>query len=651
MIAPQHSIQDNPPDDLLAKLRECLDYKCQEIIQESAIDPVVAWERGYYLEKTKAALKRIGFGRSQQRAPALVIPRFSPCGDPIPPQIKPDNPLIEERNGKSRPRKYETPAGTGVRLSVLLRAVLMMRDVQKTLYITEGDKKADALASVGECCIALQGVQCWRVLEDWEEVKLYEREAVIAFDADVMVNPNVLKALQGLAAFLRERGALVKYLLWPERYRGTKTGIDDYLAASGSIVELYKMAQEYPDIEAIQVGIILSEVQAETVEWLWERRIPLGKITVLDGDPDNGKSVLTTDLAARVTTGRPMPYGFGKTFPQAGVVILSAEDGVGDTIRPRFDAAGGDPSRVVILGNDDPFGIPEDLPELERAIKQVGAKLVIVDPIMAFLGENINSNSDKDVRSALKPLKQLAERTGAAVVIVRHLNKTPGGNVLYRGGGSVGIIGAARSGLVVGPQPTDEGLRVLASQKHNLSMPPESLAYQVTSAPHNPHAAVIVYKGVTKMNAKDILKPQVEEQERSAMEEAKDFLREILAAGEKPAADVKSEAESVGVAWGTLKRAKVALGVNPVKRGAVWYWFLPPDDGADGGFAGSSPASGSCDPVDPLESHDPSTNGNGHLAGKWIKDDPHDPLGPADPATSTTTMEERAYISQFTQVD
>ena len=93
---------------------------------------------------------------------------------------------------------------------------------------------------------------------------------------------------------------------------------------------------------------------------------------------------------------------------------------------------------------------------------------------MAFLGENINSNSDKDVRSALKPLKQLAERTGAAILIIRHLNKTPGSNVLYRGGGSIGIIGAARSGLIVGPHPEDEEQRVLASQKHNLSTPGES---------------------------------------------------------------------------------------------------------------------------------------------------------------------------------
>src|SRR5215212_5300761 len=115
MSAPQHSTQDSPPDDLLAKLRRRLDYRWREITEESAIDPAVALERGYYLEKTKAGLKRIGFGRSQQRVPAIVIPRFSPSGEPIPPQIKPDNPLVEERNSKRRARKYETPAGSGIR--------------------------------------------------------------------------------------------------------------------------------------------------------------------------------------------------------------------------------------------------------------------------------------------------------------------------------------------------------------------------------------------------------------------------------------------------------------------------------------------------------------------------------------------------------
>src|SRR5215204_805482 len=153
MIAPQqHSTQDGPPDDLLAELRNRLDYRWREVTEESAIDPAVALERGYYLEETKRGLGRLGFTRSQQRVPAIVIPRFSPSGERIPPQIKPDNPLVEERNSKSRPRKYETPAGTPVRLSVPPRALPMMRDVQKNLYVTEGDKKADSLASVGACC-------------------------------------------------------------------------------------------------------------------------------------------------------------------------------------------------------------------------------------------------------------------------------------------------------------------------------------------------------------------------------------------------------------------------------------------------------------------------------------------------------------------
>jgi DNA polymerase I-like protein with 3'-5' exonuclease and polymerase domains len=645
MIEPQHSTQDGPPEDLLAKLRERLDYRWREVTEESAIDPAVVLERGYYLENTKAGLKRIGFGRSQQRAPALVIPRFNPSGESIPPQIKPDNPHVEEHNGKSRPRKYETPAGTGVRLSVPPRAVPMMRDVQKPLYITEGDKKADALASVGECCISLQGVECWRVPQDWEEVKLYRREVVIAFDADVMVNPNVQKALQDLAAFLQERGALVKYLLWPERYRGTKTGIDDYLADGGTIVDLYWTAREYPDIEAIPVGIMLSEVQAESVEWLWERRIPLGKITVLDGDPGLGKSVLTTDLAARLTTGRAMPDGFQKREP-AGVVILSAEDGAGDTIRPRFDAASGDPEKVVLLGTEELLGIPEDLGTIERAIKQVDAELVIIDPIMAFMGEEVNPNSDKEVRRALTPVKQLAERLGVAVLIVRHLNKTPGGNHLYRGGGSIGIIGAARVGLLVGPHPDDEDLRVLAGQKSNLGPPPESLKYRIETAEND--SARVKYEGTVEMKPQDLLKAPQDEEERSAADEARDFLRSVLAGGvRKESNSVKAEAKSLGISETTLNRVKRSIGVKSMKIGDTWFMSLS-DDVAEGEGATDS-TSASRQPTDDHLDHLgnlPFGGKNSGNAGKMVIDDNLGNL-PSDAASTTTTNGgKKAYLSE-----
>lgn len=207
MVAPHNSIQNSPPDDILAQLRKRLDYKWREIAEESAIDPRVALERGYYLEKTKAGLHRLGFKRGQQRAPAIVIPRFSPSGEEIPPQIKPDDPWTTDRDGKDVRRKYESVAGEGVRLSVHPRCVEKMRDVRYPLWITEGDKTGDALVSNRAVVVVLQGVSCWNVPRDWEDIKLYGRKVIIAFDADVMTNPKVQRELQKMAAFLRGRGA------------------------------------------------------------------------------------------------------------------------------------------------------------------------------------------------------------------------------------------------------------------------------------------------------------------------------------------------------------------------------------------------------------------------------------------------------------
>jgi RecA-family ATPase len=294
-------------------------------------------------------------------------------------------------------------------------------------------------------------------------------------------------ALEGLVGFLRGRGARVTVAYMPDAPDGGKQGVDDFLASGKELRDLEPFMYQGLREDLLPAGKPLSEIQPEQVEWLWPRRIPKGKITVLDGDPDNGKSVLTTDLAARVTAGLAFPDG--TPTEAAGAVIVSAEDGASDTIRPRFDAAGGDPNRALLLGNDEPFAIPADIPKLERAVRQVKAAM---DPIMAFLSGDVNSNRDQDVRRALTPLKRMAERTGAAVILVRHLNKSQGGNPLYRGGGSIGIIGAARSGMVVGPHPDSDDLRVLAGQKNNLSLPPRSLAYSIETAPNG--AARIAYK-------------------------------------------------------------------------------------------------------------------------------------------------------------
>ncbi len=266
----------------------------------------------------------------------------------------------------------------------------------------------------------------------------------------------------------------------------------------------------------IPVGRLLSTVQAEPVEWLWPGRIPLGKITLIDGDPGTGKSAMTMDLAARVSVGRAMPDG--APCEDGGVVLLNAEDGCADTIRPRLEAAGGNADLVLDLAtvpdgdNERLLSIPKDLDIIRRGIERVGAKLVIVDPLMAFLSGDVNSHHDQDVRRALAPLAKLAEETGAAVVVVRHLNKAAGGSPLYRGGGSIGIIGQARSALLVAKHPEDERRRVLASLKLNLAKPASSLAFVITEAPNG--AAYVEWKGTTPLDAGALLAAPGDDQER-----------------------------------------------------------------------------------------------------------------------------------------
>jgi RecA-family ATPase len=236
-------------------------------------------------------------------------------------------------------------------------------------------------------------------------------------------------------------------------------------------------------------GLLLSEVDTQEITWLWEKRIPRGKITVLDGDPGMGKSLIAAHIAACVSTGRPMPDG--TPTRQGGVILIAPEDSPEETLKPRLEAAGGDPSQVLLLNTvedldakrrkiyDRPFSLAQDLDLLENTIKRMQAVLVIIDPLMAVLGNTIDSSRDQSVREVFTPLAQLAERTGCAILMIRHLSRGSAGHPLYRGAGSLGIIAAARSGLIVAADPSDEQRRVLAPTKHNLSQPASNLTYQV----------------------------------------------------------------------------------------------------------------------------------------------------------------------------
>jgi hypothetical protein len=336
--------------------------------------------------------------------------------------------------------------------------------------------------------------------------------------------------------------------------------------------------QETPDT----LGVCLSDVERTAIHWLWRGRLPAGKLAILDGDPGLGKSSLTLDLAARVSTGRPMPFDLDNPRPPADVVLLSAEDGLADTIRPRLEAAGADLERVFALDAvptapgrpGRPPVFPDDVGWLHDLVVMKNAKLVVIDPLMAFLGENVNAMNDQNARRALFPLSRLAETTGATVLVVRHLNKNPQGAALYRGGGSIGIIGAARVGLLVAQDPDDTNGRVLAVTKSNLSAKAKTLRFRVVTENDASH---LDWSGESPLLADDLLKTQTPG-EAPALADAIEFLQSMLDAGPVRVPDLFDEAHTLGLTDITLRRAKAALGVQafatPTEKGKEWFWQL-----------------------------------------------------------------------------
>lgn len=376
--------------------------------------------------------------------------------------------------------------------------------------------------------------------------------------------------------------------------------------------------------------VMLEDVEPERVRWLWQDRVPLGKLTLLDGDPDVGKSSVAIDLTARITTGAPMPDG---TLPELdgprGVVLLTAEDGLGDTIRPRLDAAGGDPSRVAVLktvfaGDVERVPTVEDLEPIQEAIETVDAALVVVDPLTAFMGLDVNTHRDADVRRALAGLADLADATGVSVFCIRHLNKSGGGNPLYRGGGSIGLIAAARSGLIAArdPQDPDGTRRVLAVTKANLACRPPALSYRLEAADD---VVRVAWEGETDHSAHDLLEIPTGD-ERTARDNAAEFLVAELSRGPRPVTELKEAAKDAGLSWRTIERAKRDLEITAEKDGfdGPWTWRLPR---ARGGEERQVAALGDQNGENPQNSGpSPKTaNSNDQLAAFGEEDAPSDP--------------------------
>lgn len=332
----------------------------------------------------------------------------------------------------------------------------------------------------------------------------------------------------------------------------------------------------FESFEHLRGLVQLKDVRPERVSWFWQGYFPLGKLSIVDGDPGLGKSTLTIDLAARVSRGEAMPDGSPGVI--GGVVHISCEDGLADTIVPRYEAAGADLSRIAALqGVPDGEGqlrppTVEDTEDIRRACEAVGAKLLIIDPLMAHLDGTVNSYRDQDVRRALNPLALLAQELNIAVVLVRHLNKGAG-QAIYRGGGSIGITGIVRTAYLVARDPEDENRRVLAKLKNNLAPEPPSISFCIEGVGDTSR---IVWGGESHHRADSLLATPSDE-DKPAQDEAVDFLLEVLSVGPVKAKDVQKESREAGIAEITLRRAKKTLGIRVEKAGfsGGWMWYLP----------------------------------------------------------------------------
>jgi len=321
--------------------------------------------------------------------------------------------------------------------------------------------------------------------------------------------------------------------------------------------------------------VTMSEVTPEHVQWLWPGRPPVGKIVVLDGDPGTGKSTLTLDLAAHISTGADWPDG--ASCPVGDTILLSAEDGLADTVAPRLIAAGADMARVHALTQigDRPPHLG-DIDALREVIRAYLARLLVVDVLMAYLPTD--GSRDQAVRRLLHPLAAMAQEEGCSVLLLRHLTKTGGPNLLYRGSGSIGVIGAARAAFMVGRDPQDQNLLVLAGTKSNLAPMPDALGYRLVSHPSG--VAVVQWAGRVDRMAADLVHQQREEFDEQ--DELGALLLNLLLehGGRAPAAQASTTLKSAGYSQSAIDRARKRLGIETKKTAGGWVWHLSEPEAA-----------------------------------------------------------------------
>ena len=318
------------------------------------------------------------------------------------------------------------------------------------------------------------------------------------------------------------------------------------------------------DLELIR----MSDIQPEQVQWLWYPYIPLGKLTVIQGDPGEGKTTFVLAVIAALTKGEALPER--EPLDPVNILYQTAEDGLADTIRPRLDALGADCSRVLVIDESKrELSLSDE--RIRQAMEKTRAKLLVLDPLQAYLGAEVDMHRANEVRPILKRLGAVAEQMGCAVILIRHLNKMQGQKSGHRGMGSVDFQAAARSVLLVGRTKEDPQLRIVVPDKSSLAPEGESIAFAL-----DPEQG-FQWKGYCAYNAEELLGGSTKQVQTKTMQ-AEETLRNLLDKP-APAEEILRRITAAGISERTLMTAKKNLSVLSEKRGAQWFWRLPDGQG------------------------------------------------------------------------
>ena len=331
---------------------------------------------------------------------------------------------------------------------------------------------------------------------------------------------------------------------------------------SANVLTLDEEEEDKPKV------VRLSNIEAEKVDWLWYPYLPLGKVSLLEGDPGLGKSWLTMALASYISQGKKLPGN--KERIKGKVLLMSAEDGLGDTIRPRLDILEGDVKNIYAYAV--PVFLDEDgFAEVEEEIERIKPTLVIIDPIVAYMGAKVDLFRANETREIMSGLGQLAEKYKCTIIAVRHLTKGGKDKSIYRGVGSIDITAAARSALMVGPHPEDANHRCVCHIKSNLAPKGDTIEYSLDAHRRNPFR----FEGFNDLTIEEVMKANPDAMSKDSNEEAEKFLTEALKKKSQTEDLLYRDAEAIGISRKQLRQAAESLDIRKIKtKGKKIKWVL-----------------------------------------------------------------------------